>query len=114
MARKKKPMVNTRARNIIANENPKSPIAEQFRTIRTNLQFTTVDSELETMLVTSASPSEGKSITTANTATVFAQQGKKTLLIDADLRKPTVHYTFRVSNTSGLSNYLVGKQRVTE
>ncbi|SDO56475.1 CpsD/CapB family tyrosine-protein kinase [Halobacillus aidingensis] len=114
MARKKKQMVNTRARNIIANENPKSPIAEQFRTIRTNLQFTTVDSELETMLVTSASPSEGKSITTANTATVFAQQGKKTLLIDADLRKPTVHYTFRVSNTSGLSNYLVGKQRVTE
>lgn len=107
-------MVNTRARNIIANENPKSPIAEQFRTIRTNLQFTTVDSELETMLVTSASPSEGKSITTANTATVFAQQGKKTLLIDADLRKPTVHYTFRVSNTSGLSNYLVGKQQVTD
>ncbi|RDY71699.1 capsular biosynthesis protein [Halobacillus trueperi] len=114
MARKKKQMVNTRARNIIANENPKSPIAEQFRTIRTNLQFTTVDSELETMLVTSASPSEGKSITTANTATVFAQQGKKTLLIDADLRKPTVHYTFRVSNTSGLSNYLVGKQQVTD
>ncbi|MYL49363.1 polysaccharide biosynthesis tyrosine autokinase [Halobacillus litoralis] len=114
MARKKKQAVNTRARNIIANENPKSPIAEQFRTIRTNLQFTTVDEDLETMLVTSASPSEGKSITTANTATVFAQQGKKTLLIDADLRKPTVHYTFRVSNTSGLSNYLVGKQQVTE
>ncbi|MGR9048626.1 CpsD/CapB family tyrosine-protein kinase [Halobacillus faecis] len=114
MARKKKQAVNTRARNIIANENPKSPIAEQFRTIRTNLQFTTVDEDLETMLVTSASPSEGKSITTANTATVFAQQGKKTLLIDADLRKPTVHYTFRVSNTSGLSNYLVGNEHVVQ
>ncbi|GEN54633.1 CpsD/CapB family tyrosine-protein kinase [Halobacillus faecis] len=113
MARKKKHQtVNSRARNIVAGDNPKSPIAEQFRTIRTNLQFTSVDQELESMLVTSASPAEGKSITTANTAVVFAQQGKKTLLVDADLRKPTIHYTFRVANTSGLSNYLVGNEQV--
>ncbi|MBX0357733.1 CpsD/CapB family tyrosine-protein kinase [Halobacillus sp. Nhm2S1] len=114
MGRKKKQAINSRARNIIAGDNPKSPIAEQFRTIRTNLQFTSVDQELDSMLVTSASPSEGKSITTANTAVVFAQQGKKTLLVDADLRKPTIHYTFRVGNTSGLSNYLVGNQWILD
>ncbi|CDQ18942.1 CpsD/CapB family tyrosine-protein kinase [Halobacillus karajensis] len=112
MARKNKKAANSVGRSLIADINPKSPIAEQFRTIRTNLQFTSVDKELETMLVTSASPSEGKSITTANTAVVFAQQGKKVLLVDADLRKPTIHYTFRVNNTKGLSNYLVGDQPV--
>ncbi|KHE71458.1 capsular biosynthesis protein [Halobacillus sp. BBL2006] len=106
--------MQTSARSLIANDNPKSPIAEQFRTIRTNLQFSSVDKELETMLVTSASPSEGKSITTANTAVVFAQQGKKVLLVDADLRKPTIHYTFRTDNTYGLSNYLVSERPLSD
>ncbi|WP_369793230.1 CpsD/CapB family tyrosine-protein kinase, partial [Halobacillus sp. BBL2006] len=106
--------LQTSARSLIANDNPKSPIAEQFRTIRTNLQFSSVDKELETMLVTSASPSEGKSITTANTAVVFAQQGKKVLLVDADLRKPTIHYTFRTDNTYGLSNYLVSERPLSD
>ncbi|MCA1021053.1 CpsD/CapB family tyrosine-protein kinase [Halobacillus litoralis] len=113
MARKKQ-NVNTRARNLVTKENPKSPIAEQFRTIRTNLQFASVDADLQTMVVTSPNPSEGKSVTTANTAVVFAQQGKKTLLVDADLRKPTIHYTFRVPNTAGLSNYLIGAQRIED
>ncbi|MYL20113.1 polysaccharide biosynthesis tyrosine autokinase [Halobacillus litoralis] len=113
MARKKQ-NVNTRARNLVTKENPKSPIAEQFRTIRTNLQFASVDTDLQTMVVTSPNPSEGKSVTTANTAVVFAQQGKKTLLVDADLRKPTIHYTFRVPNTAGLSNYLIGAQRIED
>ncbi|MCA0985191.1 CpsD/CapB family tyrosine-protein kinase [Halobacillus yeomjeoni] len=107
-------MVQNRARRLIANDDPKSPIAEQFRTIRTNLEFSSVDSKLETMLVTSASPSEGKSITTGNTAVVFAQQGKKVLLVDADLRKPTIHYTFRLNNTMGLSNYLVNDYAIND
>ncbi|MGI8315807.1 CpsD/CapB family tyrosine-protein kinase [Halobacillus mangrovi] len=114
MARKKNKTIQTRARSLIANEDPKSPVAEQFRTIRTNLQFASIDNELETLMVTSASPAEGKSITTANTAAVFAQQGKKVLLVDADLRKPTMHYTFRVDNTYGLSNYLVSSRSVLD
>lgn len=109
MARKKKQFNNgNKMRHLIAKINPRSPISEQYRTIRTNLQFSSVDKEIESMIVTSSGPSEGKSMTTANLAVVYAQQGKKVLLVDADLRKPTVHYTFRLDNFSGLSNVLVG------
>ncbi len=101
-------------RTLITKLNPKSPISEQFRTVRTNLQFAAVDEELRSMLVTSSSPSEGKSMTTANLAVVNAQQGKKVLLIDADMRKPTVHYTFRLDNLRGLSNVLVGDSTLEE
>lgn len=110
MARnRKRARVNTQMRHLITKLNPRSPVSEQYRTIRTNLEFASVDKELETLLVTSSGPSEGKSMTTANLAVVYAQQGKKTLLIDADLRKPTVHYTFRLDNLKGLSSILVGE-----
>ncbi|CDO03687.1 Tyrosine-protein kinase YwqD [Oceanobacillus picturae] len=101
-------------RHLVAKLNPKSPITEQYRTIRTNLQFASVDEELRSMLVTSSGPGEGKSMTTANLAVVYAQQGKKVLLIDADMRKPTVHYTFRLDNLRGLSNILVGETTLEE
>ncbi|WP_440897990.1 CpsD/CapB family tyrosine-protein kinase [Amphibacillus sp. Q70] len=113
MAKRKKP-VNPSVRQLITKLNPRSPISEQFRTIRTNLQFTAVDEDLDTMLVTSAGPAEGKSSTVANLSVVFAQQEKKVLLIDADLRKPTVHYTFRVDNRRGLSSVLVGETTLEE
>ncbi|EZP75274.1 tyrosine-protein kinase [Parageobacillus genomosp. 1] len=93
-------------RNLITLDDPKSPISEQYRTIRTNIQFSFIDEKMRSLMVTSSSPSEGKSTTAANLAIVFAQQGKKVLLIDADLRKPTMHYTFRLNNYTGLTSVL--------
>lgn len=115
MARRKRRQARPdQVRQLIAQINPRSPISEQYRTLRTNMEFSSVDKELKTILVTSSSPSEGKSMTTANLAVVYAQQGKKVLLIDADLRKPTVHYTFRLDNLKGLSNILVNEARLEE
>lgn len=96
----------TLARKLITVENPKAVVSEQFRTLRTNINFSNPDKELKTILVTSSSPGEGKSTTSANISSVYAQEGKKVLLVDGDMRKPTVHHTFGLKNTKGLSNLL--------
>lgn len=104
MAKKNK--MNKDARNLITVTQPKSPIAEQYRTIRTNIEFMAVDKEIKVMLVTSSTQGEGKSTTASNLAVAYAQQGKRVLIIDTDMRRPTVHYTFRVANGLGLSSLL--------
>jgi capsular exopolysaccharide synthesis family protein len=113
---KKKPKstINANSRKLIAKANPKSPVSEQYRTIRTNIQFASVDQEYRSIMVTSGGPGEGKSTTAANLAIVFAQQGKTVLLVDADMRKPTVHYTFNFTNTSGLTNVLTRQIELKE
>ncbi|WP_339251825.1 CpsD/CapB family tyrosine-protein kinase [Sporosarcina sp. FSL W8-0480] len=106
LIKRKKKVLQKAARILVAHQEPKSIISEQFRTIRTSIDFSTPDNDLETLLVTSAAPSEGKSTIAANIAVVYAQNGKKVLLVDADLRKPTVHYTFSLMNNVGLTNLL--------
>ncbi|WP_053365614.1 CpsD/CapB family tyrosine-protein kinase [Bacillus sp. FJAT-27245] len=105
LKKKKKASLSNR-RKLVASLDPKSVVSEQYRTIRTNIQFSSVDEDIQAMMVTSAGPGEGKSTTAANLAVVMAQQEKKVLLVDADLRKPTVHYTFDLVNQYGLTSVL--------
>nr|WP_208414634.1 CpsD/CapB family tyrosine-protein kinase [Paenibacillus castaneae] len=91
-------------RHIITLTNPKSPISESYRALRTNIDFSSIDESLQVLMVSSAGPGEGKSTTITNLAVTFAQSERKVVLIDADLRKPTAHHTFSISNRFGLSS----------
>lgn len=93
-------------RQIITLTNPKSPISESYRALRTNIDFSSIDDKLQVLMVSSAGPGEGKSTTITNLAVTFAQSDRKVLLIDADLRKPTAHHTFSISNRMGLSSVI--------
>lgn len=97
---------------LLTVEKPTSAVAEAFRSLRTNLMFATRTGAPKVMNVTSSGPSEGKSSTTINLATAFAQAGKAVLLIDGDLRKPTLHKHFKLDNSKGLANYLVGQENL--
>ncbi|MCP1450467.1 CpsD/CapB family tyrosine-protein kinase [Priestia megaterium] len=118
MARKSKAQKNdkmlTLKRRLLAHNSPKDPVAEQYRTIRTNIQFSNVDQDIKTIVLTSSGAEEGKSTTSSNLATVYAQQGLNVLLIDADLRKPTGHYTFRLENHIGLTNVLTRQSTLAQ
>jgi len=95
-------------KELIAELDPKSPISEVFRTLRTNIQFMNTKGKLKTILVTSTFPGEGKSWVASNLAVTFAQAGKKVVIIDADMRKGRQYSIFGVSPIPGLSNYLSG------
>ena len=92
---------------LIVATNPKSSIAEAIKTIRTNLQFSSVDDKVKCILVTSSFSGEGKSFVTANLAVAFAQAGTKVLIVDCDLRRGRQHNIFHVENLEGLSNLLI-------
>lgn len=95
--------------SLIAHSSPKSPITEQYRLIRSNIHFSSGNSKIKSIVVTSPEPSAGKTTTAINLAIVLAQQGKQVLLVDADLRRPSIHYAFDVSNLHGLTSVLAKK-----
>ena len=91
---------------LIVHEQVKSPVAEAYRTLRTNIQYSKIDGDLKTLLFTSAGPGEGKSTTAANTGIALAQLGKQVLILDCDLRKPAQYRIFQTENR-GLTQALV-------
>lgn len=98
--------------NLILESDSKSPASEAYRMLRTNIQFSSISRELKVIAVTSSIPGEGKSTTACNYALSLVETGKKVLLIDCDLRTPTIHRKFRISNTSGLTNILLGETTI--
>lgn len=98
----------------IVDKEPKSIAAESYRTLRTNIQYSSFDKEYRVIVVTSSEPGEGKSTTAGNLALSIAQDNKKVILIDCDLRKPSIHKKFKISNLVGLSDVMVGKEELTK
>ena len=88
---------------LITITDPRSPVAEAYRRLRTNLEFASLDSSLRTLLVTSAGPDEGKSTTLSNLAVSIAQAGRRVILVDGDLRRPRLHELFGLDNRQGLT-----------
>ena len=93
--------------------NPKSHISEAYRILRTNIEFSNIDKNIKTILITSSQQNEGKSTSISNLASTFASlENKKVLIIDCDLRNPSVHKMFNVSNISGLTDVLTGQKDI--
>lgn len=92
---------------LVTLANPHSPVAEAYRTLRTNIQLSSIDRPVRSLLITSASQDEGKSTTLANLGVTFAQSGARVLLVDTDLRRPRLHQLFGVANDRGLTSMLL-------
>ena len=110
----KKTVGGLTTRKLVVRTNPNSIVTEQYRNIRTNINFCLPNEDMKTILFTSPSKEEGKSTTSSNMAIVFAEAGKRVLLVDADMRRPTLHHSFRGSNKNGLSNLLLKKGKLQE
>lgn len=99
---------------LIVHADPKAMGSEAFRSLRTNLQFASVDQELKTILFTSVGPDDGKSTVSSNLAVAWAQSGQRVVLVGCDLRKPVLHKVFSISNAPGLTGYLTGQATLEE
>ncbi len=106
--------VKRMASRLITHFAPKSPISEAYRSFRTNIQYAKIDQKLQTILVTSPGPGEGKSTSAVNLAITMAQMGSRVLLVDADLRRPVVHSIFNTDRRVGLTNALVARAKLEE
>lgn len=100
--------------NVLTTGRKNKQTAEQFRTIRSNINFASRNSEIRSIAVCSSNSGDGKTMTATNLAIVFSQGGKKVLLVDADMRKPEIHHMFELPNFYGLSNYLIGQKRLED
>ncbi|MGL4873250.1 MAG: CpsD/CapB family tyrosine-protein kinase [Clostridium sp.] len=98
---------------LITEREPKSIPSENYRKLRTNVIYSSFDEKLKKLLITSSLPGEGKSTTSSNLAMTFSQADKKTILVDCDLRKPSVHKKFNISNIIGLTDYIVEKKDIS-
>lgn len=99
---------------LIAERNPRSPVSEAYRRLRTNIQFLAPDKEIRVIMATSARFGEGKTTTIANLAVTYAREGKRVLVIDTDLRRPSLHAVFKQSNRSGLTDVLTRKYEMEQ
>jgi capsular exopolysaccharide synthesis family protein len=103
-------MTELTTEKLVTVEHPRSAASEAYRTLRTSIEFAGLDRPIKTLLVTSASPEEGKSTTLANLAVVSAQEGKRIIAVDCDLRRPSLHTIFGLPNSQGLTTSLVDAQ----
>jgi capsular exopolysaccharide synthesis family protein len=99
--------MSDKMKELVTVDEPRSPISEAYRTLRTNLDFAGLDRALKTLVVTSAGMGEGKSTTLANLAIVSAQAGRRVILVDADLRRPMLHQVFGLDNSAGLTTMMM-------
>ncbi|MEI8308222.1 MAG: CpsD/CapB family tyrosine-protein kinase [Chloroflexales bacterium] len=98
-------------RTLITLRDPGSAAAEAYRTLRTNIQFSSIDRPLKTLLVTSTAPDEGKSVTLANLAVTMAQSEQRVLMVDCDLRRPSLHSIFGLANEQGITSALLDQSQ---
>jgi tyrosine-protein kinase Etk/Wzc len=108
------PRIKRRSPLLISERKLTDPICESYRTIRNSISFASLDKPLRRLLITSAGPQEGKTLTAVNLSIALAREGKKVLLIDTDLRRPGVHKHFKIANTEGMTNVLLGEKDVKD
>ena len=100
--------------NLITLSEPRSAAAEAFRSLRTNLMFSSVENPIHTLLITSPARDDQKSLSLANLAVTFAQSGKRTVIVDADLRQPNQHQIWNIDNSKGLTTMMVDDDAISE